>query len=137
MISAPIGSMPKVMGSSIAIVATGPTPGSTPTSVPMRQPRKQKPTFFRLSATPRPSERLLNKSGICAEVSITENDGEKRNRQFQHELEKADAKCGHENSAEYGFDQAALLVGECRDDPCERPGRCKAECADCRSEDDH
>jgi hypothetical protein len=38
MISAPTGSMPKVIGSSIAMVAIGPTPGSTPISVPTRQP---------------------------------------------------------------------------------------------------
>ena len=40
MISAPIGSMPKVIGSSMVMVAIGPTPGSTPISVPIRQPRK-------------------------------------------------------------------------------------------------
>ena len=38
MISAAIGDRLKVTGSSIAIVATGPMPGSTPISVPSRQP---------------------------------------------------------------------------------------------------
>ena len=32
MISAPVGSSPKVIGSSMAMVAIGPTPGSTPIS---------------------------------------------------------------------------------------------------------
>ena len=42
MISAPTGSSPKVIGSSMAIVAIGPTPGSTPISVPTRQPMKHR-----------------------------------------------------------------------------------------------
>jgi len=41
MISAGVGPSPKVKGSSIATVATGPMPGSTPTSVPRKQPMKQ------------------------------------------------------------------------------------------------
>ena len=58
MMSAPIGSMPNVSGSSIAMVAIGPTPGSTPTSVPTMQPMKHKPRFFQVSATEKPSPRL-------------------------------------------------------------------------------
>ena len=38
MINAAIGDRLKVTGSSIAIVATGPMPGSTPINVPSRQP---------------------------------------------------------------------------------------------------
>ncbi len=38
MISAAIGDRLKVTGSSMAMVATGPMPGSTPISVPSRQP---------------------------------------------------------------------------------------------------
>jgi hypothetical protein len=55
MISAPTGSSPKVSGNSIAMVAIGPTPGSTPMSVPIRQPRKQRPAFLIEPATLRPS----------------------------------------------------------------------------------
>ena len=40
MISAATGLRLKVIGSSIAIVATGPIPGSTPISVPSRHPIK-------------------------------------------------------------------------------------------------
>ena len=46
MISAPVGSSPKVIGSSMAMVAIGPTPGSTPISVPTRQPRKARPKIL-------------------------------------------------------------------------------------------
>ena len=38
MISAPTGGRPKVIGNSIAMVASGPMPGNTPTSVPTSVP---------------------------------------------------------------------------------------------------
>ena len=41
MISADTGGKPKVTGSSIAIVAVGPRPGSTPISVPRKTPPRQ------------------------------------------------------------------------------------------------
>src|ERR1700704_6040750 len=62
MMSAPVGSMPKVIGSSMVMVAIGPTPGSTPIRVPMRQPRKHNARFLSDSATAIPSARLLNRS---------------------------------------------------------------------------
>jgi hypothetical protein len=43
MISEASGSSPKVSGSSIAMVGIGPMPGSTPISVPSRQPARQMP----------------------------------------------------------------------------------------------
>src|SRR3954453_15924845 len=57
MISAGAGSRPKVNGKSIATVATGPIPGSTPTSVPRKQPMKQYRMFCQLSAMPNPNAR--------------------------------------------------------------------------------
>jgi hypothetical protein len=41
MMSAPTGGRPKVIGSSMAMVATEPTPGNTPTSVPTNAPSMQ------------------------------------------------------------------------------------------------
>ena len=41
MMSAVTGAKEKVIGSSIAIVAVGPMPGSTPTRVPSSTPTKQ------------------------------------------------------------------------------------------------
>ena len=41
MMSAVTGSNEKVMGNSMAIVAVGPMPGRTPTSVPSNTPTKQ------------------------------------------------------------------------------------------------
>jgi len=41
MINADTGGSTNVVGSSIAIVAVGPTPGSTPTKVPRNTPARQ------------------------------------------------------------------------------------------------
>jgi hypothetical protein len=41
MMSAGVGGSAKVIGSSMAVVAVGPRPGKTPTSVPSRTPIKQ------------------------------------------------------------------------------------------------
>ncbi|KAF0118353.1 MAG: hypothetical protein FD152_4694 [Xanthobacteraceae bacterium] len=41
MMTAPVGGMAKVAGSSSDIAAMGPMPGSTPTSVPISTPAKQ------------------------------------------------------------------------------------------------
>src|SRR5687768_17354861 len=57
MISAATGGSEYVMGSSIAIVGTGPTPGSTPTSVPRSTPMKQYRMFWKVTATERPRTR--------------------------------------------------------------------------------
>src|SRR5262245_28038903 len=72
MISAPIGSMPKVIGSSMVMVAMGPTPGSTPISVPIRQPRKHSATFLSERATPRPRARLPTRSVTVDAPSTTD-----------------------------------------------------------------
>src|SRR5262245_13892270 len=58
MIMAVAGSRLKVSGNSIATVATGQTPGSTPNNVARNTPKKQEIRFLRLIATPKPSPRL-------------------------------------------------------------------------------
>src|SRR6516165_1422234 len=62
MISAPTGGSPNVIGSSMAIVATGPTPGKTPISVPTRAPMRQNSRFIGESATEKPCARLIKRS---------------------------------------------------------------------------
>jgi hypothetical protein len=54
MISAPTGGRVKVIGSSIAIVASGPIPGSTPISVPSSAPAKHSARFAGVSAIAKP-----------------------------------------------------------------------------------
>src|SRR5262245_15395000 len=62
MISADTGGSPKVTGSSIAIVAIGPMPGSTPTAVPRKTPIRQYSRFDRLIAVWKPSARFASTS---------------------------------------------------------------------------
>src|SRR5262245_55399423 len=62
MISPDTGSRWNVSGSSMAMVAIGPMPGSTPISVPTSAPMSAKPTFAGVSATPKPVARLLRSS---------------------------------------------------------------------------
>src|SRR6195256_5464730 len=70
MIRAPTGGNPKVIGSSMAMVASGPTPGSTPTSVPTMAPIRHRKRFMPLKATPKPIARLLRRSvmTVCSNL---------------------------------------------------------------------
>src|SRR5919108_3282603 len=99
MMSAPTGSIPKVIGNNIAIVAMGPIPGSTPISVPIRAPRKHSPKFLNESATERPSPRLANKSPI----SIPQVPWRQRDWQSQHELEQGGGERCQDDREEYDF----------------------------------
>src|ERR1700748_1695956 len=67
MISAPTGGSPKVIGNSIAIVASGPMPGSTPISVPTSAPMRQSPRLVGVTATAKPNQRLANRSMRASE----------------------------------------------------------------------
>src|SRR5262249_58331738 len=58
MISDDAGGSAKVNGSRMAMVVIGAMPGSTPTSVPISAPRKQKPRLAGVSATAKPVARL-------------------------------------------------------------------------------
>ena len=52
----------KVIGSSMAMVAIGPTPGSTPTAVPRNAPMKQNIRFHGWRTIEAPSARLERSS---------------------------------------------------------------------------
>src|SRR5687767_11390177 len=62
MIREETGGRPKVIGSSMAMVAIGPRPGSTPTAVPSSTPMKQYIRLNGLSAVAKPSPRSVNSS---------------------------------------------------------------------------
>src|SRR3954468_16328381 len=66
MISELRGASPYVAGSSIAMVATGPMPGSTPMRVPSRHPARQKNRFCAVAAAANPTIRLLTMSMSAA-----------------------------------------------------------------------
>src|SRR5215204_4570751 len=62
MISAPTGGRPYVIGSSIAMVATGPMPGNTPIRVPTSAPTRHRRRFCGVAATLMPNHRLFRSS---------------------------------------------------------------------------
>src|ERR1700744_3492663 len=62
MISAPTGGRPNVIGSSIAMVASGPTPGNTPIRVPTSAPIRHMNRFIGVSETLKPRARLCKRS---------------------------------------------------------------------------
>ena len=66
MMSADTGGTLNVIGSSMAIVASGPMPGSTPISVPRKQPTKQNHRFCSVNATLKPSIRLLKEFHVIS-----------------------------------------------------------------------
>src|SRR6266850_1034205 len=74
MMIAVAGSILNVNESKNAIAPTGPKPGKTPTSVPTREPRKQKSRFVGVSATEKPSATLAKRS-----TSDSQNAGGERN----------------------------------------------------------
>src|SRR6478735_9679286 len=112
MIRAPTGSRPKVIGSSMAMVAIGPTPGSTPISVPTRQPAKASAIFCSESATPKPSCR-------CAIISLIESDpqqpGCQGDRQTQCIFEQQCAEGRHDEREDHQLLDLAIIRGQAGD----------------------
>src|SRR6516164_4363913 len=92
MISAPTGGRPKVTGSSMVMVAMGPIPGSTPISVPTRQPRKQSPRLWRLNATEKPSARFWSRAVISEDEPA--GDDEDGDGKVEEAPEEPDANQG-------------------------------------------
>ncbi len=62
MISAPTGGRPKVIGSSMAMVASGPMPGNTPIKVPTSAPMRHRNMFIGVNETLKPRTRLCRRS---------------------------------------------------------------------------
>src|SRR5678815_5752922 len=96
MMSAPVGSTLKVSGISIAIVAIGPTPGSTPISVPTRTPTKQSRRFAGDNAVAKPSPRLPMRSNMV--FSVADEPRCQWDREPEREFEQADAERGHQGA---------------------------------------
>src|SRR5215217_7315431 len=121
MIRAPTGSSPKVIGKRMAMVAIGPTPGSTPISVPTMQPRKHRARFWRERATERPSPRLLMISDI-APSDVDRGAGDDRDRLVQRIAEQADAERGHDDREDDELPRPRLVRGQAADDERQRAG---------------
>src|SRR5437764_3607382 len=126
MISAPTGGRPKVIGNSMAIVARGPMPGSTPIKVPTSAPIRQSPRLVGVTATPKPNQRFWNRSMMRPLEPRPE-----LQRQVQPIREQERAECGEHHGADDGLDPAHFLgcVGrdherdEARDHEAERTHR--------------
>src|SRR5450759_2286471 len=103
MISAGVGGRLKVIGSSIAMVATGPIPGNTPISVPRKQPTKQYHKFCKVNATEKPKSRLC-KSSMCRILRLLLlGPREQIERQGQPVVENAYVHCGHDDRGDELF----------------------------------
>jgi hypothetical protein len=59
MITAGVGSMPKVIGNIMAMVAEGPRPGRIPTMVPRKAPRMAIPILVRVRQVENPPIKLV------------------------------------------------------------------------------
>ena len=82
MMSAPTGGRPKVIGSSMAMVASDPMPGSTPISVPTSAPIRQSTTLVGVTATPMPSQRFAMRSYMVV-LADHQNRGQSWNGRFK------------------------------------------------------
>src|SRR5882757_849827 len=120
MISDAVGGRWKVMGSSMAIVATGPMPGSTPIRVPTMQPIRQYSRFCRLMATLRPSPRW-------SRSSISPDSLQDGNIHAQSNLENQNAKNGEYDHVADDLDQFELVATQRGDDDQRDQRRKEAE----------
>src|SRR6266487_3729764 len=136
MISAPVGSTLNVSGSSIAMVAIGPTPGSTPINVPTRQPRKQSARLTGDSAVAKPSPRLPIRSNM-GPSSVAHQPRRQRDRQPECKLEQPNAERGHYRPRHKRFAPADLFASERADHDGEWPGDNQAERTHSGTESDH
>src|ERR1700730_12733265 len=126
MISAPTGGIQKVRGRIIAIVVSGPMPGSTPIAVPITQPKKHRPMFCQVSATPKPITMLERTSGM------SERRRPQRNLDSHREHEDADVGDDENEAQERQRQRADAAAGEARqhdaDQECEnQPERLEQE----------
>src|SRR5262249_35448200 len=121
MMSAPVGSTLKVSGNSMAMVAIGPMPGSTPIKVPTRHPMKASRRLTGDNAVAKPSPRLPIKSNMNTS-SITHQPWREWNRQAQRKLEQADANSSHQYAHHDRIDPANLLARKGGSDDGNRSG---------------
>src|SRR5713101_9720191 len=101
MISAPTGGRPKVIGNSMATVAMGPMPGSTPTSVPTSAPIRHSRRLIGENATAKPRARLWKSSTITP--SLHQETRKQLHRQPQRIREEQTAADRQANPDDDGF----------------------------------
>src|SRR5947208_3627068 len=117
--------MPKVSGSRIEMVASGPMPGSTPTMLPTSTPTKHQSRLCGSSATPKPYQRSVSACWIMAAPSGPKRT-ENRERNLQHigkqqAAEEGDAKRQQERAL-----PGRGAVAHCGDEHAGKCARCHA-----------
>src|SRR4029079_1291003 len=129
MIRPDTGSRWKVSGSSIAMVAIGPMPGSTPIRVPTMAPMKAKPRLAGVSATPNPIGKL-SKNSIALPV------GPDRDGEPQPDDENGPGQRDQRDCGDGGFEQAQAPRRQ-RADACQQQdGDDEAEALEAQAESD-
>src|SRR5215210_5079709 len=94
----------------MAMVATGPMPGSTPISVPSRQPMKAYSRLMGVKATPKPSTRLLMRSMVCV-LSAGQEAGPDRELQLEQQDEGQVTHDGQDGREDDDLLVLVLLAG--------------------------
>src|SRR5687768_4077410 len=120
MINAVTGSKLKVIGRSMAMVAVGPMPGSTPMIVPRSTPTKQKTMLIGVKAVSKPRPRCANRS--IAVASGAQPRPEQPQRQTQSETEDENAERRQTQTQRDRQRKGHATIGECRDQRHEREG---------------
>src|SRR6516225_9347556 len=115
MMRAPTGGNPKVMGNSMAMVATVPMPGRTPTNVPTSAPRRQNRTLKGLAATWKPIQRLPRSSDMTSPPPRLVEARPELEWQIEEIDEQHHAKQRHRRRAKEAFKPAHLGRSEYRD----------------------
>src|SRR2546430_13081278 len=106
MMMALVASSPNVTGSRMLMPDKGPMPGSTPTSVPTRQPRKPYHSTSGRSATENPSIRL---SKVSNGNPILKSQDALLERRFQHDGEQRVGDEADAEAVDRGGDEVAAL----------------------------
>src|ERR1700724_1609319 len=106
-----VASSPKVTGSRMLMPDSGPMPGSTPTSVPTRQPRKPYHSTSGRSATENPSIRLSKVSNGKDPINdpILESQDALLERRFEHDGEERVGGDADAEAVGRGRDEVAAL----------------------------
>src|SRR5512140_79602 len=114
MISADTGCSAYVVGSSIAIVATGPMPGSTPISVPRSEPMNAYSRFTGVNATEKPSARWFSSSIARPSEHGRQEHRPHRQLQLQAQHEDPDRQQREEQAADERLLPAKLVARRAR-----------------------
>src|SRR3569832_1568024 len=97
---------PKVTGSRIEMPAWGPMPGSSPTSVPTRQPRNAYQALWGSNATEKPSRRLCS---VVSKAWFLEAERAGLERRLQEEDEQDEGDAADRDAVEGSRTDAAAL----------------------------